>query len=133
MKSAFKIAAAAAVVGAGLLSGAALGVNEGLQPGQNIVMTPGKGLSMDVGSKHTLSYFEPKEQACSLTIVLAGIEGGMSGNDTPGTRISVHVAPGKTLRLDAAQDKSAEFMCGPGGAKMNARVYDRAPYKGAKS
>lgn len=131
MKAALKIVSAAALVGAGLAAGSAFSAET--PSSHNIVMTPGKGLSMDVGGKHTMSYFEPKEEMCNLTIVVAAVEGGMSGNDTPGTRINVQVTPGKALRLDSAQAKSAEFMCGPNGAKMSARLFDREAYKGAKS
>ena len=93
-----------------------------------IPMTPGKGLSLDVGAKHTMTYYDQKDGACGLTVVIAGIEGGVKGDDTPGTRITATVMPGTALRVDAAGDKSAEFFCGPDGRKMNARVFDREGY-----
>jgi hypothetical protein len=98
-----------------------------------IVMTPGKGLSLEIGSKHAVGYFETKEAACHLTVVLADTEGGVSGSDSPGTRIVSLVSPGSALRLDAAKDKSAEFFCGPSGNKMNARVFERSPYRDLRS
>lgn len=93
-----------------------------------IPMTPGKGLSLDVGNKHTMTYYEQKDGACGITIVVAAIEGGMTGSDTPGTRISTTVMPGTAFRLDAANAQSAEFFCGPAGRKMNAKVFEREGY-----
>jgi hypothetical protein len=65
---------------------------------------------------------------CSLTIVMAAVEGGMAGTDTPGTRISVLVSPNRALRIDASQNKTAEYACGAGGKSMTARVFDREDY-----
>lgn len=92
------------------------------------VMEPGKGLSLDFGGKHTMSYFESKDGACNLMVVLASQDGGMSGSDTPGTRIQLPVAPGASVKIDAPQSKTAVFQCSPKGDKMNARVFDREPY-----
>ncbi len=33
-----------------------------------IDVKPGKGLSLDVGPKHTMTYFEPKDGGCGLTL-----------------------------------------------------------------
>lgn len=95
---------------------------------EGVLMAPGEGLSLDVGPKKTMSYFEPKNGSCGLTLVVASQEGGMTGSDTPGTRITVQVVPGASLRIDTSDTKSAEFFCGAGGAKMNVRKFDRAPY-----
>lgn len=89
---------------------------------------PGKGVSLNVGGKHVMSYFEAKDGGCSLTIVMAAVEGGMAGNDTPGTRFNVLVSPGKALRIDAADSKSADFTCDAAGKEMAARLFDSAPY-----
>jgi len=93
------------------------------------IMSPGRGLSLDIGGKHAMSYFETKDSACKLTVVVADLAGGESGADSPGTRFVVAVRPGNGLQVDASAGQSAEFFCGPGGTKMNARVFDRAPYK----
>lgn len=112
------------------LMGAALAVTVSASAGDPsaIPMTPGKGLSLDVGPKHTMTYYEQKDGACGVTVVIAGVEGGVKGDDTPGTRVTATVMPGTALRIDAAGEKSAEFFCGPAGRKMNARVFDREAY-----
>ncbi|MDQ8697148.1 hypothetical protein [Hyphomicrobium sp. LHD-15] len=93
------------------------------------IMVPGRGLSLDIGGKHAVGYFETKDQSCHLTVVVADVTGGESGLDSPGTRFVVPVVPGKGVQVDASAGQSAEFFCGPGATRMNARVFDRAPYK----
>jgi hypothetical protein len=99
----------------------------------SIMMVPGKALALKIGTKHSISYFQPVDQSCSLTVVLAEAGEEVAMNDADRTRIVVPVAPGKALRIDGTQDKSAEFFCGPAGQKMTARVYTREHYKAAKS
>lgn len=93
------------------------------------IMVPGRGLSLDIGGKHAVGYFETKDAACQLTVVVADMTGGESGLDSPGTRFVLPVIPGKGVQVDASAGQSAEFFCGPGATRMNARVFDRAPYK----
>lgn len=93
------------------------------------IMAPGRGLSLDIGGKHAIGYFETKNNACNLTVVVADMAGGETGLDSPGTRFVVPVLPGSGVQVDASAGQSAEFFCGPGATQMNARVYDRAPYK----
>jgi hypothetical protein len=135
MKKATKIVAAAGVVasvlaaGVGLVWADSVGFTIQADRGSdNEIMTPGHGLSLEIGGKHAVGYFETKDAACHLTIVLANTDGA-EGGDSPGTRIVVPVLPGRGLQVDAANGRSAEFFCGPGAERMNARVFDRAPYK----
>lgn len=93
------------------------------------IMAPKRGLSLEIGGKRAVSYFETSNNACHLTVVLADANGGESGLDSPGTRIVVPVVPGRGFQIDTASGRSAEFFCGPGATQMSARVYDRAPYK----
>lgn len=101
-----------------------------------IVMKPGQGLPMDVGGKRVVGVYTQDEGTCGLTLVLAESDmGGMANGGTDaahGTRVSGHVQPGKSLRVDGGLNRAAEFLCGPGGRKMNARIYTREGYQ-AKS
>lgn len=124
------VAAAAGVMGvlvAGhVLADSAIKVDQG---SKHEIMSPGRGLSLDIGGKHAVGYFETRDNACHLTVVVADVTGGETGLDSPGTRIIVPVVPGRGVQLDASAGQSAEFFCGPGATRMNARVFDRAPYK----
>lgn len=126
LKATKAVAAAAGVMGV-LAAGAVFADSPTKGVYRN--MMPGHGLSLDFGGKHAVGYFRIKDDACHLTVVVADGAGGETGLDSPGTRIVVPILPGKAVQLDASADQSAEFVCGPDGTEMNARVFDRAPYK----
>lgn len=141
MKMIAKIAIAAAVVSgvSGLSAYAPAFAEMGGMAGSSgqdiqIVMNPGQGLPMDVGGKRVVGVYTQDEGTCGLTLVLAESDmGGMANGGTDaehGTRISGHVQPGKSLRVDGGLNRAAEFLCGPDGRKMNARIYTRDAYQG---
>lgn len=130
LKATKAVAAAAGVMGvlaAGTVSADSLYTYH--QGGIIEVMSPGRAVSFDVGSKHVIGYFYGKGKACHLAVVLADVDGGEQGFDSPGTRVVVPVVPGKRVQVDASNGQSAEFHCGPGASRMTARIVDRAPYK----
>ena len=92
-------------------------------------MMPGHGVSLEIGGKHAVGYFQIKDDACHLTVVVADALGGESGSDSPGTRFVIPLAPGKAIQVDASAGQSAEFLCTQDGTEMNTRVFDRTPYK----
>jgi hypothetical protein len=100
--------------------------------GENVPLTPGKGLPLDIGNKHAVTYYTEKDGACSVTVVLSSKDGGVSGDDSPGTRVTALVVPGSRLQIDSSTAESAEFFCGPAGRKMNARVFKREGYSKEK-
>lgn len=130
LKATKAVAAAAGVMGV-LAAGAVLAdsVAKVDQGSKNEIMAPGRGLSLSIGGKHAIGYFETKDNSCHLTVVVADLTGGETGLDSPGTRFVVPVMPGKGVLVDASAGQSAEFFCGPGAERMNARVFDRTPYK----
>ena len=125
-KIAVQAAIVASIAGAAATIGAAADMTA-----KATLMTPSKALELQIGDQHAISYFEPQKDGCGLTIVLASGQAGEGGIEAHGTRIVVPVAPGKTVRIDGTQRRSADFVCGPKGKKMNARVYDREGYKAA--
>ncbi len=130
LKATKAVAAAAGVMGV-LAAGSVFAdsVSKVDQGSKHEIMAPGRGLSLDIGGKHAVGYFETRDNACHLTVVVADLSGGETGLDSPGTRFIVPVMPGRGVQLDASAGQSAEFFCGPGATRMNARVFDRAPYK----
>ncbi len=130
LKATKAVAAAAGVMGV-LAAGSVFAdvVSKVDRGSRHEVMAPGRGLSLDIGGKHAVSYFETRDHACELTVVVADAAGGEEGFDSPGTRFVIPVQAGKGFQLDASAGQSAEFLCGPDGTRMNARVFDRAPYK----
>ncbi len=100
--------------------------------GENVPLTPGKGLPLDIGNKHAIAYYTEKDGACSVTVMLSSKDGGVSGEDSPGTRVTALVVPGSRMQIDSSTAQSAEFFCGPAGRKMNARVFEREGYSKGK-
>jgi hypothetical protein len=123
------LVAAVAVVGVLAASAVYAGSSSQAVRGETEIMSPGHGVSLEIGGKHAIGYFEAKDEACHLTVVLADINGGESGTDSPGTRIIVPVLAGRNLQIDASAGRSVEFSCAPGASQMSARVFDRSPYK----
>ncbi|MCB1484265.1 MAG: hypothetical protein KDJ17_05155 [Hyphomicrobiaceae bacterium] len=125
---------AAALIGTGLSATAWAEMPGADGTETQIVMTPNKGLPLDVGGKRIVSYFQQQDNACGLTVVLSESEGGgvaAGGSEGPhGTRITTNVIPGQSLRLDGDKNSAAEFLCGPEGRKMNAHIYTRNAYPG---
>jgi hypothetical protein len=93
---------------------------------------PDKGFSLDVGPKHTMTYFEPKDGGCGLTVVVAAKDGGVTGLETPGTRFSVTVAKGAALQIDTTDNHSASFECAKEGDHLHAKVFTREPHPKGK-
>lgn len=129
MKKATSFVAAAAVVGVLAASAVYAGTASQGVRGEAEIMSPRQGVSFEIGDKHAISYFEPKDEACHLTVMLADVNGGESGLGSPGTRFVVQVLPGHAFNVDASAGRSAEFTCAPGANKMSARVFDRSPYR----
>lgn len=92
-----------------------------------IVMKPGQGLPMDVGSKRIVGLYTQDNGACGVTLVFADQQAGgtaKGGTDAQhGVRVTGNVQPGKALRVDGDMNRAAEFFCGPEGRKMNARIF----------
>lgn len=91
------------------------------------IMSPDNGLRLDIGSKHAIALLKTKNNACELALVVA--EAAQSDKAPGAARIVVAVLPGDGLRLDSADGSTAEFTCSQGGERMNARVFDRRPYR----
>jgi hypothetical protein len=120
------VAAAAGVMGV-LAAGAVFADSSEKRDYTN--MMPGHGTSLEFGGKHAIGYFQIKDNTCHLTVVVANSDGGETGLDSPGTRFVIPVPLGKGVQVDASAGQSAEFLCSLDGTEMNARVFDRAPYK----
>lgn len=132
MSKVYSIAAATAAVAAISFATASFGGSNVSTIASAFVMQPGKGVSLDIGYKHAIGYFTKQNQRCALTVVVAKGAGSELAEDSPGTRFSVQVMPGSTARIDSADGKSAEFLCGQAAKQMNTRIFDR-PAWSAKS
>lgn len=93
------------------------------QPAKATVMQPGQRLPLDVGGKRTTSYFEAKNDVCALVVEFAA-DGPATNAAKPAASLKIPVGPGRTVKVDTLHSKFAEFLCGPNGDQMSARVFD---------
>lgn len=83
-----------------------------------LVMTPGKGVSFYMGSKHGITTFVPENGLCSLTVAVGDNPDNEGTNPTASTKIVSPVPPGQTVRLETTEGKVLLFTCGPGAQAM---------------
>jgi hypothetical protein len=74
------------------------------------VLTPGKGVSFDFGSKRAVGYFLNERGTCKVTLMLAEAAREEGALPPTAARVNVSVAPGNSARVDA-DGKALEFVC----------------------
>ncbi len=124
MGSAIKSLAIVAVAGVALT--AVAGLQAFADEGQYV--RPAHGLMLDVGSKHTVSYFLTDGSKCNLTLMIGDKANDEGDNSSVGARINVAVEAGKSARVETAEGKSLEFACAGGASAMNVRALDVVAY-----
>lgn len=74
------------------------------------VHKPLQGFTGDFGSKHLVGYFDAKDGACAMTLVLAD---RVDPDLAPGTGVQVRfdVAPGTGARLDSGEGEQVAIDC----------------------
>ncbi len=105
--------ACAIVAALTLLSGSASAQNV-----RQLVMTPGKGVSFYMGSKHGITTFITEGGLCSLTVAIGDSPDKEGTNPTASTKMVTPIPPGSTARLETTQGSVLLFTCGPSAAAM---------------
>ena len=91
-----------------------------------LTMKPLKAASLDVGTKHVVSYFLASDGQCKLTLMISQkslIDDAQPSE--PATRLQVSLDAGETARFDTAESKSLEFACKADAQAMTAATIDR--------
>jgi hypothetical protein len=91
---------------------------------RTVTIKPLAGISLDVGSKRVVGYYESDGDECALTLIIAD---AMIGDDVPAfapVRLHQSIAPGDTATVDAPEGKSLQVVCKPRARAMTARVLD---------
>lgn len=83
------------------------------QLAQSLVVTPGKGVSFYMGSKHGIAHFAPESGGCKLTVAMAEkpTQDGMAGSAS--ARMIMTVVPGKPASLQTESGETLVFACNP--------------------
>lgn len=89
-------------------------------------MTPMMAKSLDVGSKHIVSYFLNADGLCQLTLMIA--DAMADENSEPSTdvlRLRLTVEPGRSALVDNTEGRLLQFGCETAAQAMNATVLDQ--------
>jgi hypothetical protein len=89
-------------------------------------MKPLMATSLDVGSKHVVSYFLNADGRCKLTLMIADAARDESSESSAQIlRLRLMVEPGRAALVDTTDGKLLQFACEPGAQAMNATRLDR--------
>jgi hypothetical protein len=95
-------------------------------------MKPLMATSLDVGSKHVVSYFLNADGRCKLTLMIADAARDESSESSAQIlRLRLMVEPGRAALVDTTDGKLLQFACEPGAQAMNATRLDRIAAGGA--
>src|SRR5450755_2848312 len=89
-------------------------------------MKPLMATSLDVGSKHVVSYFLNADGRCKLTLMIA--DAARDENSEPSAqvlRLRLMVEPGKAALVDTTDGRLVQFACEGDAQAMNATLLDQ--------
>ena len=103
------------------LAAAAFAVSSGAsaETKRELLMTPGKGVSFYMGTKHGITHFQSVSGACLLTLAIGDSPDmeGMSASSS--TRVTMTVVPGSPAKVETTDGKTLLLGCLPGGQGMH--------------
>lgn len=88
-------------------------------------MKPLGATSLDVGSKHVVSYFLNADGQCKLTLMIADTARDDSEPSAQILRLRLMVEPGRAALVDTTDGRLLQYACEPGAQAMNATLLDQ--------
>jgi hypothetical protein len=89
-------------------------------------MKPLMATSLDVGSKHVVSYFLNADGQCKLTLMIAdAARDENSERSEQILRLRLMVEPGRAALVDTTDGRLLQFACAPDAQAMNATLLDQ--------
>jgi ABC-type sugar transport system substrate-binding protein len=85
---------------------------------RSLVLTPGKGVSFYMGSKHGITLFTPDNGACALTVTIAENPDQEGMASATASRVKMAVVPGRPARVETAEGQALVFACNPDAQSM---------------
>lgn len=89
---------------------------------------PLQAVSLHMGAKHAVGYFQIQSGVCQLTLVV-GDE--LKGDELLGTvpaRFVAAIEAGKTARFDTGEGRTLQFSCAPGASAMSVEALKQVAY-----
>lgn len=122
--SAMKIGAAIAVL-AGIT---AFGIQGAAAEEAQRTFQPLHAISLHVGTKHGVGYFEPVSGACELTLVIGDEPKAEAISDARSARFRASVRAGQRVRFDTGEGRELAFYCGPAATAMSVETMQQTAY-----
>lgn len=85
---------------------------------RSMMMTPGKGVSFYMGTKHGVVHFQPENGACKMIVAMGDQPDADGMAASASSRIVMSVVPGLPARIDTTDGQSLMFSCAPGAMAM---------------
>ncbi len=86
---------------------------------RHLTLTPGKGVSFYMGSKHGITLFTPDNGACNLTVTIAENPDQQGMASMTASRVKMSVVPGKPARVETAEGQALVFACNADAQTMD--------------
>lgn len=89
---------------------------------------PLQAVSLHLGAKHAVGYFQTKSGVCQLTLVVGDELKGDELLETVPARFAAAIEAGKTARFDTGEGRVLEFTCASGASAMSVDALKQVAY-----
>jgi hypothetical protein len=96
------------------------------------VFKPLQAVSVHIGSKHGIGYFEAISDVCDLTLVVGEEPTAEKVIDVTPSRFRATVNAGQRVRFDTGEGKELAFYCGPAATAMSVETMQQTAYSSAR-
>ena len=117
-----------AIVAAMLAGFTSIGANSAASEPTQKTFKPLHGISLHVGSKHAVGYFQPVSGVCQLTLVVGEEPGEDAISAVTPTRFRASVKAGQHVRFDTGEGKELAFYCAQSASAMSVQTMQQIAY-----
>jgi len=118
----------AAIVAAMLAGFTSIGVQSAFADEGQYTVKPLHGISLHVGSKHAVGYYQVNAGVCELTLVVGEEPKAEEVLVQTPARFRASIEAGQHARFDTGEGKELAFYCGPAAAAMSVETMQQTAY-----
>ena len=94
---------------------------------------PLHAVSVHVGSKHAVGYFEMDNGVCQLTLVVGDELKGDELSTSAPARFKAKIESGSYARFDTGEGRQLQFSCASGATAMTVETLEQVAYKAPRT
>ena len=117
-----------AVVAAMLAGFTSIGVESAASESSKSTFKPLHGISVHVGSKHAVGYYQANDGVCELTLVVGEEPKAEEVLVQTPSRFRASIEAGQHARFDTGEGKELAFFCAPAAAAMSVETMQQTAY-----